>query len=459
DCNVRNSSGFGSDIGTSVVVFNTNWQDLVLHIDNLIMSLSADNFSICGVNVDIISSDMSSFENSDIVGEISACTTKNTEQTIPSTSNERERVHSIRGEISACTTKNTEQSIPSTSNERERVHSIRGSFHQGDSSKFHWAGRQCVAISLSAMALHSVHSVFSWKTSNLDNVLTEGDNLYSSLHESGSISDPTEEKLLCITDLPQQYAFHSNAFQFEYGDFVSGFVDVVDGEFILSGACVTLIDGLHTMFEKYATCFFTLNGNTCAIIKQNGQFALVDSHARSTSGMVDGNGFSVVVYHKTLSSVLRHIQKLSACFGGNLKSFEITGVCVQVKSNKPTVIQPRKQKCVGKKRIFQFSNQSLEEKEDCPVVKKHKQDFKDNSEISEKKSEKEDCPVVKTHQQDFKDNSEISEKNSESNVNSDIVCLGNVTNRIFHFNPLCHEVKQKISNKLHVELQGENVLL
>lgn len=48
--------------------------------------------------------------------------------------------------------------------------------------------------------------------------------------------DPTKEKLLCIQDLPQQYTFNSNAFKFEYGDFVSGFVDVVDGEFILSGA-------------------------------------------------------------------------------------------------------------------------------------------------------------------------------------------------------------------------------
>lgn len=170
------------------------------------MSLSAGQFSICGINVDIISSDMSPFVNSEI-----------------------DRT------ICASTAKDTEQSPPSTSNETESVSSIRGSFHQGD-RQFQWAGKQCVAISLAVMAKHSVHSVFSWGKKDLDNVVTDGDSLYTSLYQSGSITDPTKEKLLCIQDLPQQYTFNSNAFKFEYGDFVFGFVDVVDGEFILSGA-------------------------------------------------------------------------------------------------------------------------------------------------------------------------------------------------------------------------------
>lgn len=196
------------------------------------------------------------------------------------------------------------------------------------------------------MAKHSVHSVFSWGKKDLDNVVTDGDSLYTSLYQSGSITDPTKEKLLCIQDLPQQYTFNSNAFKFEYGDFVFGFVDVVDGEFILSGACVTLLDGLQSMFEKYDTCFLTLTGSTCAIIKQNGQFAIVDSHARSSTGMPDGDGFSVVVYYKTLSCVLRHIKHLAACIGGNLKVFELSGVCVHQVKSRPTFCETQKQHCV-----------------------------------------------------------------------------------------------------------------
>ncbi|MGL5643324.1 MAG: hypothetical protein ACRCW3_00885 [Metamycoplasmataceae bacterium] len=37
DCNVRNACGLGSDIGTSVVIFNTNWQDLVFHRDETVL--------------------------------------------------------------------------------------------------------------------------------------------------------------------------------------------------------------------------------------------------------------------------------------------------------------------------------------------------------------------------------------------------------------------------------------
>lgn len=68
DCNVRNAHGLGSDIGTSVVVFNTNWHDLFLHIDALMVSLNAHTFIICGINVQVMTSDMSLYVNSDVDG-------------------------------------------------------------------------------------------------------------------------------------------------------------------------------------------------------------------------------------------------------------------------------------------------------------------------------------------------------------------------------------------------------
>ncbi|XP_073688496.1 uncharacterized protein [Garra rufa] len=222
----------------------------------------------------------------------------------------------IVGEINVCTAYDSVEISASSSNERDSIRSISGSFHQGD-RKFKWPGKQCVAISLAAIATHSVHSVFSWESKDLDNVLNAGDSLYRNLRQSGSIADPTKKNLLCIPDLPKEYVFSTNDFKFEYGDFVSGYVGSIDEEFIRSGACVTLVDGLQGMFAKYDTCFFTLNGSTCAIIKHNGQYAVIDSHARNSAGMVDGNGFSVVVYYNSLSYVLGHIENLAACMGGN----------------------------------------------------------------------------------------------------------------------------------------------
>ncbi|KAI2646116.1 OVARIAN TUMOR DOMAIN-containing deubiquitinating enzyme 10 [Labeo rohita] len=401
DCNVRNASGLGSDIGTSVVVFNTNWQDLFLHINALMVSLSADTLNICGAEVQVIKSEMSACVKSNVTVESGGY---------------------FAGKI--------EESQMFTSNERENV---RGSCHQGD-SKFRWPGKQCVAVSLVAMAMHKVHSVFSWETNNLDDVVSLGDSLYADLRQSGSITDPTKEKLLCIPDLPQEYVFETNAFKVGYDDFVSGYVDIVDGELIRSGACVTLAEGLQTMFDKYDTCFLTLNGNTCAIIKENRQFAVVDSHARSSSGMVDGNGFSVVVYHKTLTCVLKHIQNLAACFGRNVV-FEISGVCVeQIKSSNTICSQAETSRarsetknCVGKKRSLPLS---LKEMTECREVKKQKYNCKESSKIIEKKS--------------------------KCNVNADVICLGDRGNTMFNFSPLCFQTKQKLCSKLHVEFQGEN---
>ncbi|XP_052430121.1 uncharacterized protein LOC127971265 [Carassius gibelio] len=360
DCNVRNACGLGSDIGTAVVVFNTNWQDLFLHIDNLMTSLNAENFSICGINVNLSLSEMPQVVYNDTVGENRECTANETEEMSASTLNQREGV------------------------------SIRGSFHQGD-RKFKWPGKQCVAISLAAIAMHSVLSVFSWQSKDLDNAVNTGDSLYSSLRQSGLISDPTKKKLLCIQDLPKEYVFGTTAFKFEYADFVSGHVDVVDGDFIRSGACVTLADGLQTMFEKYDTCFFTLNGSTIAIIKENSRFAVVDSHARNSAGMVDGNGFSVVVYYNSLNCVLKHIENLSAFTRRNLKIFEISGVCVLLKSQDKSdshteSINDESEKitCKGKKRMHDCINVNVEEEKEILVTKPKR--FKIQSEPFNNKS-------------------------------------------------------------------------
>ncbi|XP_026111872.1 uncharacterized protein LOC113089629 [Carassius auratus] len=94
DCNVRNASGLGSDI---------------------------DTLNICGVKVQVIESEMS------------ACNSN------------------VKVETNSCPAKKIDESTVFPSNERK---SVRGSFHQGD-FKFKWAGRQCVAVSLAAIAMHN----------------------------------------------------------------------------------------------------------------------------------------------------------------------------------------------------------------------------------------------------------------------------------------------------------------
>ncbi len=133
------------------------------------------------------------------------------------------------------------------------VRSIQGSFHQGD-QRFERGGLQCMAISLAALAKHRVESVLSWQSRELDEVLVAGDRLYRSLWDSGRVRG--SYRMLCVPDLPPQSVIDGHTFEFEYGDFVSGFVDSVevDEEFIRSGLVSTLRDGLGKMCSQYDTC-------------------------------------------------------------------------------------------------------------------------------------------------------------------------------------------------------------
>ena len=177
-----------------------------------------------------------------------------------------------------------------------------------------------MAVSLVALAKHSIDSVFLWQSGNLDKVVELGDKLYTSLRESKSISGRSQ--LLCVPDLPKRFIIDEQEFEFEYGDYVSGDVDVVEGQLVDAGVYTSLRNGLGKMCSKYDTCFLTVSGSTCAIIGRDGQYAVVDYHARGVDGMVDESGFSVVVYFSCLDRVFDHICKFATAMN-TPKLFEI----------------------------------------------------------------------------------------------------------------------------------------
>ncbi|XP_050957725.1 LOW QUALITY PROTEIN: uncharacterized protein LOC127158760, partial [Labeo rohita] len=289
DCATRDVFGMASGIGTSVAVFNTCLNDLMVHIRNLRKSLDAQWFAISSISVEGSSV---RFESSNISSEVSA---------------------------------NTENS-----NFVRLKNSIRGSFHQGN-EQFKYGGLQCMAIALVSVAKHKVYSVFSWQTKDVDRVVVLGDELYTDLRDTNRISQMSN--VLCVHDLPKQTVIDGDNFLFQYGEFVSGEVDVVEGELIDSGACSSLSVGLETIFAQYDTCLLTVCSSTCAIISQNGQYALVDSHARSVLGMIDESGTSVVVYFSSLKDLFNHICLLSTGLSEKQKPFEIAGVLAMTYSS------------------------------------------------------------------------------------------------------------------------------
>ncbi|XP_073318283.1 uncharacterized protein [Pagrus major] len=370
DCGTRDASGMASSIGTSVAVFNTCLNDLMLHISHLKESLGAKWYAVHGISVVLCPVD-----------------------------GDRESATLFAGET-------VDVGVAAEID----VSSIRGTFHQGD-DRFQHAGLQCMAVSLVALAKHSIDSVFSWQSGDLDKVVELGDELYTSLRESNSISGRSQ--LLCVPDLPKESIIDGQKFQFEYGDYVSGDVDVVDRQLIDAGVYTTLRNGLRKMCSKYDTCFLTVSGTTCAIIGQDGQYAVVDSHARDADGMVDENGLSVVVYFSCLDHVFDHICKFATAMNAP-KLFEIAGVCVTHKS------------------------QSANE-ETLKVLA-------------------EQVTLDSTHQRGVKRKISVGDRGSKklksrdvNVVNSDVVFVSDVTSKSLEFNPLRSDIVQALCKQLNVE--------
>ncbi|XP_029924908.1 uncharacterized protein LOC115371594 [Myripristis murdjan] len=202
---------------------------------------------------------------------------------------------------------------------------VRGSFHQGN-ARFVYGGVQCMAIALVSLAKHTVRSAFSWDRLDLDRALVEGDELYTSLRDLNIFSHVSN--LLSVPDLPQQLELDGRLFRFGFGDTVLGEVGVTEGEYIDFGVFISLRNGLERIFSQYTTCLLTMCGNTTAIVREGGRFAVVDSHSRSNTGLLHHDGTSVVLHFACLDDLHHYICRLADSLRSREKLFELCGVTV-----------------------------------------------------------------------------------------------------------------------------------
>ncbi|KAL7853101.1 hypothetical protein SRHO_G00188860 [Serrasalmus rhombeus] len=158
---------------------------------------------------------------------------------------------------------------------------------------------------VTAIMMSRVKNVLSWTTRDLDDVLLNGDRLYSSIRDAGVIHDASG--YLLVRDLPTERSLHGHRFELNYSD--------------------DMFVGLFGVSE-----YGEMQVNTCAIIKQGSWFVLIDSHARNARGEEeDGDsGTSLVAYHANMESLLNHVTILGLSLSAESAPFEITGVVATV---------------------------------------------------------------------------------------------------------------------------------
>ncbi|KAA0701445.1 ATP-dependent DNA helicase PIF1 [Triplophysa tibetana] len=414
DFGTRDVFGLASDIGTPVAVFNTSLDDLMFHINNLRKSLDAQWYGISSISVK--------------AGQ------KETEVQTDTLFTDSNVEFENADECDISSSVRVSKLVDGSSVRLD--YSVRGSFHQGN-DLFEYGGLQCMAIALVSLAKHTVDSVFSWQTKHVDRVLVLGDQMYTSLRDTNKISHPS--KMLAVPDLPKETVIEGQSFLFQYGDMVCGDVDMVEGELIQSGVCVSLLSGLEKMFPQYDTCLLTLCDSTCAVISRNGQYALVDSHARSATGMVDGNGRSVVVYFSSLENLFHHICNLATTLTGKQKPFEIASVCISVPTVKPAQQNAPKLKNASRTKRLRVTDEK---------DKKFEMDF-DFDTVNEVpvNDERNKCKISASNCTSKKKR----KINNVVEVNSDVEFVSDVVSENMMFSPISRQMCQNVCTRLKVD--------
>ena len=397
DSGARNALGLACSYGRSVAVFNTCLNDLMLHIMALKKSLGAQWYAVISLSV----------KTDDVTVNAESATDCGDSDVDTSVAAEV---------VEDCSFVSPESAVCS----------VRGTFHQGD-DRFTFGGQQCMAISLVGMATHAVHSVFSWGSDRLDNVVVSGDKLYTGLRDSRLSTD--ESYFLAVPELPTEFVVDGHNLEFVYGDYVQGHADVDEGEFIAAGVHTTLKCGLEKMCIKYDTCFLTLGASTCAIIRQDGRYAVVDSHARSVDGMVDENGRSVVVYFPCFDRLYHYICRLSKAVPKGHRQFEIASVCVSRKGSTEEVsLGPRV---------------DVDSKGDDVVCLSPKTTVVSSSiKKGVKRKVAWGSPCVSKW---------VKISDVAVDGEADVVFVADVQGRTLQFNPLCSDVAQGVCKKLNVK--------
>ncbi|XP_072572246.1 uncharacterized protein [Paramormyrops kingsleyae] len=205
---------------------------------------------------------------------------------------------------------------------------VRGSFHQGDRRFGINSNKQCVANSLIAIVTCKIKNVLTWSVTDIDQVLLNGDDLYSTIRDAGKIRDASG--YLFVRDLPTEYSLNGDTFQINYhNDMFVGLFGVSEyGD--MCDVLMSADEAVRRVFSRFDACLFTLKVNTCALIKQGSWYVVIDSHSRREDGASEASGRSILAYHSSLDSLLNHIAILGLSLDAKGEQFEITAVSVSV---------------------------------------------------------------------------------------------------------------------------------
>lgn len=146
-----------------------------------------------------------------------------------------------------------------------------------------WVGRnrqkQFATNSVTAIMTNVLKSALTWNSSDIDNVLVNGNDFYTYMRIHNMVSDADRRGYIYVDQLPLEHVLCNNKFRLEYLD--------------LENVAMALDVAIQRAMLQADACLLTIRKNLCAVIEQSSRFAVFDPHARGDHGGWEPYGTSI----------------------------------------------------------------------------------------------------------------------------------------------------------------------
>ena len=182
---------------------------------------------------------------------------------------------------------------------------VCGSFHQGsDRFSVESRGSQCVSNALCAL----IHAQFSntCSSTEIDQILVEGDILYKKILASLKADQKYTSRLLTFDEIPENVNVFTRDTHIIKSDVVSGIAVQQFG----NTSSPTLHQSMHKAFQKSSNVLIMIGAICSAVYKKDGMYNFFDSHSHAQNGLSSCNGYSILIRFNCLDTLITYMYAL-----------------------------------------------------------------------------------------------------------------------------------------------------
>ena len=182
---------------------------------------------------------------------------------------------------------------------------VCGSFHQGsDRFSVESRGSQCVPNALCAL----IHAQFSntCSSTEIDQILVEGDILYKKILASLKADQKYTSRLLTFDEVPENVNVFTRDIHIIKSCIVSGIAVQQFG----NTSSPTLHQSMHTAFQSSSYVLVMIGAICSAVYKKDGMYNFFDSHSHAQNGLSSCSGYSVLIRFSCLDDLITYMYAL-----------------------------------------------------------------------------------------------------------------------------------------------------